>query len=121
VPLSNFINRPCTIITRSESGATDIYGDPERDEGSVQTVCELQPRSATEPANAGDLSSEDWTGYFLPADASSLDSSSAVYVEGLGEFELVGKSQSWRNSRTQLDEYVKAHLRRTAGPGEGGS
>jgi hypothetical protein len=118
VSLSLFINRPCSILTRSESGSKDIYGDPDKTPDSVDTVCEMQPRSAVEPENAGDLSDEDWVGWFFPADHASLNSASAVAVPGLGTFEVAGSPAIWHDSITQQDDHIQVNLRRTAGPAD---
>lgn len=113
--LAQLINRDCVIITRSETGGEDEYGNEIPVEGAIETVCEAQPRSAVEPDNAGELSDEDWTAFFLPADAAYLNTASAVWIPGEGEFEVLGRPPNWRNPRTQTHKYLQANLKRTAG------
>lgn len=114
--LAQLINRPCVIQVRTESTTSiDKAGDPLKDVDDVETVCEVQPRSAIEPQN-NDLSEEDYVGFFFPADHASLNSASAVWIPDLGTFEVVGKPPVWRNPRTRADQFVQANLRRTAGP-----
>ena len=114
--LERFINRPCVVLTRSTTGAEDTYGNLLPDEGAVETVCEAQPRRSVEPESEAELSDEDWTGFFFPADASYLNGASAVWIPELGEFEVVGMPLGWRSAWTQQDRYVQANLKRTAGP-----
>jgi hypothetical protein len=115
VSLSQLINRTCVLLVRTESTTLDADGDPVMDEASVETVCEMQPRSAIEPQNS-DLSEEDWVGWWFPADRDFLDSASLAWVPELGEFEIVGMPPTWRNPRTQTDEFIQANTRRTSGP-----
>lgn len=113
--LTTLINRPCVIFTRSDSAEEDDYGNLIPAEGAVETVCEAQPRASVEPALAGEVSDSDWVGFFLPPDASYLNTASAVWIPELGEFEVVGMPPPWRNPRTQQASFVEASLKRTAG------
>ncbi len=117
--LAERINRPCVIITRSNTGTVDDYGNEIPTEGTVETVCEAQPRSSVEPENMGQLSDEDWTLFFLPADKSYINTASAVWVPDLAEFEVVGAPLPWRNPRTQVESHVHVNVRRTAGSEDG--
>lgn len=112
---ARFINRPCVLVYRSESGAVDDYGNAVLDEQRVASLCELQLRRADEPGLAGETSSGLWDGYFLAGtDLRSLD---AIEVAELGTFELVGDAPSLRNPRTRAGSHVEAALRKTGGPG----
>lgn len=113
--LTQLINRPCVLLVRSATGTTDDYGNVIPSEGTVQTVCEAQPRSAVEPELASELSDEDWAAFFLPADAAYLNAASGVWIPELGEFEVIGRPPNWRNPRTEDFKYVQANLKRTAG------
>lgn len=113
--LAELVNRPCVIITREETGTVDDYGNEIPTEGTVETVCEAQPRASVEPENMAQLSDEDWTLFFLPADAPNLNTAAAVWIPGLAEFEVVGAPLPWRNPRTRREHYVHVNARRTAG------
>lgn len=113
--LSSLISRPCTIIRRVSSSDVDEYGNEEPDEETVETVCEAQPTRIAEPAAGDEVSDEDWTGFFLPGDATTLTTADAVWVDGLGTFEIVGRPPTLRNPRTGIDAFVQVRLRRTAG------
>lgn len=114
--LEALINRPCTLLLRSTTDETDDYGNETDAETEVETVCEAQPTRIAEPEAAGELSDEDWTAFFLPGDASALTSASAVWIEGLGTFEVVGRPPTLRNPRTQQPAFIQVRMRRTAGP-----
>jgi hypothetical protein len=105
-----------TIITRTDTETKDAYGNKLPSEAAVQALAELQPRSTSEPGDHGDLAESDWIGFFLPADADSLRSSSAIWADGLGQFELVGAPLERRSAFSQTEQYVKVNLKRTAGP-----
>lgn len=106
------------IISASASETLDAAGDAVETEVAIQTVGEIQPRSPSEPGGHPDISDSDWIGFFLPADEPYLDSASTVWVPGLGEFEVVGKSPTWRDPFDQIDSYVEVNLNRTAGAGD---
>lgn len=115
--LSTLLNRTCWVVTRSGSGDADSYYGSESSETAetaVETVCEVQQQRRDEAEDQGELSESHWLGVF-PA-GTALDSASAVVVEGLGEFELVGAPWPARNPRTQAESHVEATLVRTAGP-----
>jgi len=112
--LANLINRPCSILTADDSEHDDFSeGRPTRE--GHDTVCEIQQAEATEAANAGEVSRTDWKGFFLVADYALLDTASAVEVDEIGTFELVGAPWLARNPRTQANSHVEANLRRTKG------
>lgn len=115
MPLSQLITRPCFLLLRTEVGK-DAYGDPIMDDVSIGTVCEAQPRSSVEPQ--GNFSSEAWVGFFLPGQAELLNSAGAVSIPGLGSFEVDGRPWMRRNPRTGASVYLRANLKRTAGPEE---
>lgn len=118
MPLAQLINRPVVIESRAASGELDEGGAEVDDVISFETVAELQPRSVSEPTMHPDVSDSDWIGWFFPIDAEYLDSGSVIWAPGLGDYEVVGKSPTWRNPRTQSDEFVEVKLNRVAGPGD---
>lgn len=113
--IENRINRPCVIVTRTESGTTDPYGNEIPNEGAIETVCEAQPRSSVEPENQAELSEEDWTLFFLPADIGLVSTADAIWIPDLFECEVVGAPMPWRNPRTRQEHYLHVNVRRVAG------
>jgi hypothetical protein len=111
--IDDLINRPCTIISRSESGDTDELGNDIADVNEVVTVCEVQQRRRDEPDAHGEVSDTLWDGFFLAG--TELTTADAVRPEGLGEFELVGDPWPVRDPLTQQESHVEATLRRVAG------
>lgn len=113
--ITTLINRPCVIVTRDETGATDDYGNAVPVEGAIETVCEAQPRSSVEPENYGELSEEDWTLFMLPADIGFVTNADAIWVPGLAEFEVNGAPMPRRHPRTGQEHHMRVNVRRTAG------
>lgn len=114
--LAQLLNQPCTIVSRSDEGDTDAYGDPILTESAAETTCVLQQNRRDEPGEAGELSDTLWT-LFLPT-GTALNTDDAVVVNGK-IYELVG--EPWDATEGSADmHHVEATLRRTAG-GEGGS
>lgn len=85
--LATLLNRPCTIIHRTDSGEEDDYGDAIPTETYVETTCEIQQVRSDEPALEGEHSVTDWNLY-LPVDV-LIDTGDAVLV-GEVEYEVVG-------------------------------
>lgn len=111
--LSTLINRPCTIVQRSASGETDIYGDAVPGETRVDAVCELQQTRRDEPdAQQGGLADTVWTAFLLPE--AQIDSGDRLVVDGV-EYEVVGDPWVARNPRAQADSHIEVTLERTAG------
>lgn len=114
MPLSDLLNRPCTITRRSQSGTTDDYGNDIPAETTVETVCELQQRDRradSEPDLAGELSDTLWL-LVLPAET-DIDTGDVVEVDGL-VYEMFGDPWLARNPRTGEESHVECTLRRTA-------
>ena len=112
MPLSTLLNRPCTIIRRSESEDLDAHFNPILEEVEVQTVCELQQQRRDEPGDHGELSDTRWL-LILPA-GTAIDTGDGVVVDG-DTYEMVGDPWPARNPRTQEESHIEATLRRTAG------
>ncbi len=111
--LSVFISQPCTIITRGV-GTIDQYGDIVKAETETATLCELQPSgSSSSPSESevegGNIGVTKWRLYL--EGGVSLNADDAILVDG-ETYELVGDAEVRRNSRTGLDEYTVAHVRR---------
>ncbi len=111
--LGTFINQPCTIVTRTADTA-DTYGDITKTETSTASLCELQPSgSSSSPSESevegGNIGVTKWRLYL--EGGVSLNSDDAIVIDG-ETYELVGDAEVRRNSRTGLDEYTVAHVRR---------
>lgn len=113
--LSQLLNRPMTLILRSDTGDEDAYGNDVPDETFVEVAGELQQQRRTEPADAGETSLTDWL-LILPA-GTLLNTGDAVICDGQ-VYEVVGAPWAARNPRTGAESHVEATVRRTAGAGE---
>lgn len=107
--LSDLINRPCTINSRTASVEIDESGDETYTSTTVETVCEIQQRRRDEPDAQGEFSDTDWLGIF-PA-GTALDTSDTVSVDD-ATFEVVGDPWPARNPRTRTVSHVEASLRK---------
>lgn len=107
------INRPCTLVRRSPSGATDDYGRALRGETRIETVCELQQARRDEPSDQADLSVTLWSAFFLPGD--DVRTGDALVVDGV-EYEMVGDPWDARSpfAGSRLD-HVEATVKRAGG------
>lgn len=110
--LSQLLNTPVTIISRSTSGEIDDYGNEVSAEAEAETVGELQQTRRDEQDDQGELSDTSWL-LILPA-GTSIDTGDVVEVNG-DRYELVGAPWPARNPRTRLETHIEATLRRTAG------
>lgn len=115
--LSQLLNRPMTLVLRSDVGDEDAYGSDVPDETFVEVVGELQQQRRTEPADAGETSDSTWL-LVLPA-GTVLNTGDAVICDGQ-VYEAVGQPWAVRNPRSGAESHVECTLRRTAGD-EGGS
>ena len=83
-------------------------------ETTEETVCELQPRRATEGDNAGEIAEGEFTAYFMPD--LDLTTADGLVLTDTGEaFEFVGKPPTWRYPSTGANGYTAAYVKRTAG------
>lgn len=109
--LASLLGRPCTIVQRSDSGATDPYGNDVATEALLETVCEIQQQRRDEPGDQGEVSDARWLG-ILPA-GTELGTGDGVLVDDM-LFECVGAPWPVRNPRTGQESHVEASLRRVA-------
>lgn len=115
--LSELLNKPCTIVSRSDEGDIDAYGVEIPTETETATVCELQQERRDEPDDAGELSITTWM-LFLPHNT-RFKTGDAVIV-GTYTYEAVG--DSWNAEQGSVDMWhVEARVKRTAGDDELGS
>jgi hypothetical protein len=110
--LAQLLNRPVTIISRSDSGETDELGNEIPTETAIETVGELQQRQRDEPGAQGEFSETTWL-LVLPT-GTEIDTGDAVVIDGR-IYELVGDPWAARNPRTQTESHVEATVRRAAG------
>ena len=113
--LAALLNRPCTIVTRTESGTVNEYGDTVDTEATITTVCELQQKQRDENDDRGELAQSEWL-LVLPA-GTDVRLGDSVTVEDL-VFEVVGEPWHARNPRTQAASHIEVTLARTAGSGD---
>ncbi len=113
--LAALLNRPVTIIRRTESGDVDAYGNTVYDEAMVDVLGELQQIRRDEPGGEGETSDTKWA-LFLPA-GTALSTRDIVLVED-EEYEVIGEPWSARNPLEQALSHVEATLRRVAGAGD---
>lgn len=117
MPIDLLMNLPVTIVSRTDGGDADEYGNAIPTENATQTVGELQQIRRDEPDAAGETSDTRWL-LVLPA-GTAINTGDAVIVDN-EVFEVVGAPWPARNPRTQAVHHLEATLRRTAGD-EGGS
>lgn len=110
--LTMLINRPCVIAHRVPSDTTDDYGNEIPGESLTSTVCEIQQRQRSEPADQGETSDTEWVVFLLPAE--DLHTGDRVIVDG-ESYEITGDPWRARNPRTQAESHIEATARRTAG------
>lgn len=108
--LSTLLGTACTIVRRSDSGSTDVYGNPTPTETLVQTTCSLQQRERSEDATAGELSETLWD-LFLPT-GTAIDTSDGVVI-GNAVYEVVGQPWNATEGTTSV-HHVEATLKRVA-------
>lgn len=112
--LDGLVNRPCTLVLRSESDERTELGNEVPDETLIETVWELQQKSRDEQPEEGEVSDTRWDAFFLPG--TDLTTADAV-IDGLTGhvFEVFGESWPVRNPTTQEESHIQATVRRTAG------
>lgn len=118
MPIDLLMNRPVTIVNRTDGDAVDEYGNEIPDEAATSTVGELQQQQRTEPGDAGETSDTRWL-LMLPA-GTVVNTGDAVIVDS-EVYEVVGAPWPARNPRTQTVHHVEATLRRTSGDEGDGS
>jgi hypothetical protein len=124
---SRLLNRPCTLILRSQAETTEdpfgnlLTADPPR----VETVCELQQNRRDEAADEGETSDTRWKLFLLPEikneDGESVRLTTGDAVEVNDEFyELIGDPWRVRSPFNQRMSHVEATCRRVVGAGDEG-
>lgn len=106
--IDRLLTRACTIVTRSDSGDTDDYGNPIETETSTDTACELQQLQRAEPNDAGEFSDSTWA-IFLPA-GTTISTGDAVTVDET-VYELVGAPWEVRHPITGRMTHIECTAR----------
>lgn len=112
--VTRLINRPCTLILRSQAATveddygTEIPGETEE----VETVCELQQIKRTEPPAAGETSDALYNCFFQPG--TRCTTADAVRIDGL-VYEMVGDPDIVRSPFNDRESHVHATVRRAGG------
>lgn len=115
--VDTLITTPCILIHRAATGTRDAHGNVTHTETSVDTLCSIQQQSRSEADD--DLADSRWNLYLRRTE--QVDQGDAVYVAGVGEFELVGQPWYVTDPDTNSISHIEAAARRTAGPGDGDS
>lgn len=105
--LTQLINKPCSIISRSPGSTPNEFGWKDRAESVTSTVCEIQQDMADENAGDNDMSKTRWR-IFFPV-GTEIDADDVVSVDGL-EYEVDGEAWAVRNPRTQTMSHVEANV-----------
>lgn len=108
--LAALLNRPLTVLLRTDSSAVDEAGDTVYDETPVDVLGELQQIRRDEPTGE-EFSDTSWNLY-LPA--GTQISAGDVVLDGDDAYEVVGSPWEARNPRTQTVSHIEATLRQTA-------
>jgi hypothetical protein len=112
--LTTLLSTTCTIVRRTDSGATDDDGNAIKTETPYQTVCSLQQVRRDEPPASGELSVTLWD-LFLPT-GTAIDTSDAVIVDG-AVYEVVG--QPWDATEGSAGvHHVEATVKKSMGAEE---
>lgn len=107
--VEQLLNRPCTIVKRSQTETEDDgYGNERPAETLIQTVCELQQLQRSEHDDA--VSDTLWLIVF-PA-GTDIDAIDAADIEG-ERYQLIGDPWDARDPLTQAVSHVEATARRT--------
>lgn len=114
--IETLINRECLLLQREATGSTDELGNETKTDSVTSTVVELQPRTAKEGAANEEISSDDFTAFFLPSE--DLTTADAIVIEGR-TYEMDGLPQTWVHPITQVPTYIEAPVRRVAGAEDG--
>jgi hypothetical protein len=117
--LDRFINRPCILVRETATGERNAAGNEKIETVEVETVCELQPNSASETPQGVTRTAD--VVYFLPGE--EVSSGNELIIPGEGRFRIQGEPSRRRNPRTQQPAQVEAEVERIAGPDDedGGS
>lgn len=113
--LTALLNRPLTIVTRTDEGATDVFGNAIPTETLTAVVGELQQQRRAEPGDAGELSDTTWL-LILPA-GTAITTADAVVCDGQ-LYEVIGDPWEARNPRTMAASHIECTVRRTASAGD---
>jgi hypothetical protein len=109
VSVETMLKTPCTLVTRTQDGPPDEYGNPTWTEVERPTMCELQQAGATE--EIGDAVQASRWRVFLPADA-PVRGWDAIRLDDGTLLELAGDAWPVRNLLTDAVSHVEAEALR---------
>jgi hypothetical protein len=109
VSVEALLKIPCTLLTRTQDGPEDEYGNPTWQEDERPSVCELQQAGATE--ELGDAVQAARYRCFLPADA-PVRGWDGIRLEDGTVLELAGDAWPVRNLLTDAVSHVEADVLR---------
>jgi hypothetical protein len=107
VSVAALMKIPCTLLTRTQDGPADEYGNPTWTAVERPTVCELQLASAVEAV--GDTVQVARFRAFLPADAPARGWDGIRLDDGT-VLELAGDAWPVRNLLTDTVSHVEADV-----------
>lgn len=113
--INRLLTRPCTIVSRRDSGERDEYNSPILTETRTDTVCDIQQSRSNEPPAQGELSVTGWKGFFLPT--AVLGTGDAVEVDA-DAYEVVGDPWNVWDPWRKRTSHLEASLKRVATAGE---
>jgi hypothetical protein len=113
--IKHLLTRPCTIVSRRDSGEVDDYNSPVLTETRTDTVCDIQQAKSDEPPAQGELSVTAWKGFFLP-DA-VLGTGDAIEVDD-ETYEVAGDPWKVWDPWRKRHSHIEASLKRVATAGE---
>lgn len=112
--LASLLSTPVTIVRRTNSGSTDIYGNPTQSETLVNTTCSLQQQARATDEVVGEIAETFWD-LFLPT-GTAIDTSDRVLVAN-AFYEVVGQPWDAREGSAEV-WHVEATVKRVAGAGD---
>lgn len=112
--VASLINRPATLLRRTDSGETNEFGTPIQTVTETEVFCDLQQRDSDEPDDQGEFSDATYNLYVLPVDT-EVQTKDAFDIDG-EIYEVVGKPWKPRNPRTGQFSHIQARVR-VAGSG----
>jgi hypothetical protein len=111
MPRDRRMNRPCTLLLRSQTEEDDDFTAGDEDEAPErETFCYFEQRSRDEVSGQGELSATEWL--FVFPRGTTLATRDAIRVEGEGVFELTGDPWGvWDDARGRVDHVEATAVR----------
>ena len=116
----SLINRPCVLVRRDATGATDSRGNPVIETTELDSLCEIQQERREEATDTGVITVTTWRAFFAPGLDIAAGDKVITTDDGRG-YEVDGEPWEARNPRTQSLSHIEATLKRTSGLDRDGS